>query len=62
MTEQQKLDLQNAVKADWAANGLYPSWVFNESACGFYAPVAYPADGKRYRWDEPTVSWIEVTA
>jgi hypothetical protein len=53
---------QQFVKDAWAANGPYPSWVFNEVECGFYAPVAYPTDGKRYRWDEPTVSWIEVTA
>ena len=60
MTEQQKTDLQNAVKADWAANGPYPSWVFNEDVCGFYAPVAMPIDSKRYRWDESTISWVEV--
>jgi hypothetical protein len=62
MTEQQKFDLQNAVKADWVANGPYPSWVFNEDTCGFYAPVAMPIDSKRYRWDESTISWVEVPA
>jgi len=62
MTAQQKSDLQNAVKADWAANGLYPSWVFNEDTCVFEAPTAMPIDSKRYRWDESTISWVEVPA
>jgi hypothetical protein len=39
----------------------FPSWVLNEQTCLWGAPVAYPDDGKFYRWDEPTTSWIEVT-
>jgi hypothetical protein len=39
----------------------YASWVLDESTCQWNAPVAYPQDGKNYRWGEPTVSWIEVT-
>ena len=38
----------------------YPSWVLNEETCRWDAPVPYPQDGKNYRWDEPTVSWIEI--
>ena len=37
----------------------YPSWTFDEPTCRYIPPVAYPIDGKRYRWDEPTISWIE---
>ena len=61
MTEQQKIDKQNAVKAAFAANGGFASWIFNEEICYFEAPIPYPADGKDYRWDEPTTSWVEVT-
>jgi hypothetical protein len=39
----------------------YASWVLNETTCLWDAPVAYPADGKRYSWDEATTNWIEVT-
>lgn len=39
----------------------YPSWLLDEATCNWNAPVAYPTDGKQYRWNEPTVSWIEVT-
>lgn len=38
----------------------FPSWVLNETICQWEAPVPYPQDGKRYVWDEATVSWVEV--
>jgi len=39
----------------------YPSWVINEQTCIWEAPVPYPNDGKRYNWDENTLSWIEAS-
>ena len=60
MTEEEKTTKQNKVKADWAATG-YASWVFNEETCSFDAPTPYPEDGKPYRWDEATISWMEIT-
>ena len=39
----------------------FPSWVLNEQTCLWDAPVARPGDGKVYVWNEPTISWIEVT-
>lgn len=39
----------------------YPSWVLDEATCNWSAPVQMPQDGKKYRWDEPASSWIEVT-
>jgi len=38
----------------------FASWTLNETSCLWEAPVAYPADGKLYNWDESTLSWIEV--
>lgn len=38
----------------------FPSWLLNEGTCQWEAPVPYPTDGKTYRWDEPTLSWVEV--
>jgi hypothetical protein len=38
----------------------YASWTLDEETCLWNAPVAYPTDGKDYRWDEATTSWIEV--
>lgn len=38
----------------------YPSWILNEQTCIWEPPVAMPQDGKLYRWDESTTSWVEV--
>ena len=39
----------------------FPSWTLNEQTCLWDAPTPYPTDGKIYRWDEPTTSWVEIT-
>ena len=36
----------------------WPSWVLDEQSCRWNAPVAYPNDGNKYRWDEPTLAWV----
>lgn len=38
----------------------YPSWTLNEATCIWEPPVAYPADGKMYNWNEGTTRWVEV--
>jgi hypothetical protein len=38
----------------------YASWILDEESCQWQPPVPAPDDGKRYRWDEETTSWIEV--
>ena len=39
----------------------FASWLLNESTCLWEPPTPIPTDGKRYRWDEPILSWVEVT-
>lgn len=39
----------------------FPSWTLNETTCLWDAPTPYPSDGKIYMWDEPTLSWVEIT-
>ena len=39
----------------------FASWTLNEDSCLWEPPVAYPTDGKVYRWDEDTTNWVEVT-
>jgi len=39
----------------------FPSWTLNEDTCLWEAPAPYPVDGARYRWDEPTLSWLEIS-
>ena len=36
----------------------YPSW--NRVGAFWQAPTPEPEDGKLYRWDEETLSWIET--
>lgn len=38
----------------------FNSWVLNEDTCRWEAPTPMPTDEKMYRWDEDTVSWVEV--
>jgi hypothetical protein len=38
----------------------YLSWVLNQTTWLWEAPVPYPQDGKLYRWDEATISWVVV--
>jgi hypothetical protein len=60
MTELEKTDKQDIVKAEWATNG-YASWIFNEETCRFRAPVEPPAltSDTAYRWEEDSLSWVE---
>jgi len=36
----------------------YPSWTLNGAT--WIPPVAMPEDGKRYIWDEETLSWNKI--
>jgi len=41
----------------------FPSWTISAATNWLWtAPTPYPTDGKTYRWDEPTTSWVEVPA
>jgi hypothetical protein len=38
----------------------YLLWTLNNTTWLWEAPIAYPTDGKKYRWDETTTNWIEI--
>ena len=40
----------------------YASWVLSPLTVLWEAPVAMPADGKAYEWEEATTSWKELVA
>jgi hypothetical protein len=44
---------ENAINADRPA-----SWIWDEAATTYVAPVAPPTDGFPYLWDEATTSWV----
>jgi hypothetical protein len=35
----------------------FNSWILNETTCRWQAPVAFPDDGKEYKWNEETQQW-----
>ncbi len=40
----------------------FASWLLNETTCLWGAPTAMlVVEGKRFTWDEETLSWVEVT-
>ena len=39
----------------------FDSWILNEETCLWYPPTPMPEDEKFYKWDEPTLNWVEVT-
>jgi len=44
----------------FAAPQPFASWSLNSDTYLWESPTPMPTDGKRYAWDEPTTSWIEV--
>ncbi len=60
MTPQEKAAKQQATKDAWAQGPNFASWEFDQERCAYISPTPYPDDGKRYTWNEPTTSWIEV--
>lgn len=47
------------------SNQPYPSWIFDETIARWKPPIPYmetpPPEGKYYKWDEPTLSWVETS-
>ena len=50
----------DSVRDAFIAPKPFNSWTLNESTCQWQAPTAMPNDGKRYRWDEPSLSWKPI--
>lgn len=44
----------------FAAPQPFASWTLNSETYHWEAPTPYPADGKPYKWDETTLSWVEI--
>jgi hypothetical protein len=39
----------------------FESWALDEETCCWVPPVPRPTDGNSYYWDEPTLTWIDIT-
>ena len=51
----------DATKDAFIAPQPYSSWTLNDTTCLWEAPVAFPEDGKHYKWNEDTTSWKEIS-
>ena len=51
----------DVVRNAFIAPQPFASWTLDESTCRWKAPVAYPDDGKMYKWNEATTNWVEIT-
>lgn len=60
MTDDEKKEKQDSIKAKWLEDNGYASWVFDEILCRFIPPVPYPSDNAAYVWNEETLSWVWV--
>jgi hypothetical protein len=38
----------------------FESWILDEETCRWQAPVAHPADGLLYAWDEENQNWVAI--
>ena len=47
----------DATKDAFISPQPFNSWVLNEDTCLWDSPVAYPTDGKLYKWNEEIVNW-----
>ena len=50
----------DSTKDAFIAPKPYASWTLNNTTCLWEAPVAFPEDGKHYKWNEDTTNWKEI--
>jgi hypothetical protein len=52
--------IYDAAKDAFISAKPYPSWLLDDTTCQWQAPVAYPKDGKLYKWNEENGEWLEA--
>jgi len=53
--------IYDAVRDAFIPPKTYASWILDETTCLWNAPSQEPVEeGKLFRWDEPTTSWVEI--
>lgn len=50
----------DATRDAFIAPKPYFSWILDEDTCQWEAPTPMPTDGKIYKWNEETTSWVEI--
>ena len=57
MTDEEK----TAKIAEYRANKPFPSWTLDETTLTYNPPTPMPDNKKPYRWNEETLSWIDIS-
>jgi len=60
MSDQEKLAKQQEAKDWWQSINGSTQWIFNEETCRYVPPIAYPTDGKYYKWEDEINNWKEI--
>jgi hypothetical protein len=50
----------DATRDAFIAPQTHASWTLDENTCHWEAPVAYPADGVMYIWNEELTDWEAI--
>ncbi len=53
--------IYDAARDAFYAPQPFASWILDEETCTWNPPVAYPSGGGKYKWDEPSVSWVLIS-
>jgi len=73
-TGEESADQSKALRKNYASVGFtydeerdafippkpYDSWLLDEDTCWWIPPVIMPQDQKHYKWNEDTISWVEI--
>lgn len=51
--------IYDSVRDAFYPQAPFPSWILDEETCLWEPPIPKPDDGKMYRWDEASLTWIE---
>lgn len=58
VSEEEAIRIKDAIKREHKKFG-FPSWIWNEEECCYLPPTPCPDDGKKYDWNEESLSWVE---
>lgn len=62
MTPSELAEWKARARKQWIDDGQPASWTLDEQTLQFVPPVPMPNDRTRlWAWDEPSLSWIDVT-
>ena len=53
--------LYDPIRNAFIAPKPFDSWILDYATCQWQPPTPMPIDEKFYSWDEPNLTWVEIT-